>query len=220
MKVEDREWDQVKNPFRPAALDPASYPFFEWALHDGYVFGVEMQGDRLEFSIQDSNLELFCNQYFEEIEEEHETVLSPVRLVFEGVEYANAVRADAEGWFKWDDWSKWQPIEDLRCTDTFLRGWFKEQDGRLQWIGHFHKWPRRSGKLNWSLFVLIDCERASAKPESERALRKKLGDQCYHAWKYVESLPRDEAWLRLGHLRRYLDAKGIPRRHIPHQSER
>lgn len=50
----------------------------------------------MEFSIQNSTLELFCNQYFEEIGEEHDMVLSPVRLTFEGVEYANAVRADAE----------------------------------------------------------------------------------------------------------------------------
>ncbi len=196
---QDREWELeeqelalAKTPFRPKCLDDASAQYFEGWLHDGYVFGVERIADRLEITIQNSVIEIFCQDYFAETNQERDPVLSPVRLVFEGVNYANAVRADAEGWLKWDDWSKWRSVEDLRCTDTFLRGWFYEQTGKTQWVGHFNKFNSFEAKLAHSLFVLIDCNRVTAKPESERALRKKLGDDCYDAMVFIESLPVEE----------------------------
>jgi hypothetical protein len=219
-EIEKREFTELKDPFRPACLDKASYRFFEGCLHDGYVFGVEKTRDRIEISIQNSAIEVFCNDYFAETAQEVATVLSPVRLTFEGVNYANAVRTDPEGWLKWDDWSRWRPVENLSSTDTFLRGWFYEQDDKTQWVGHFQKWNGAESKLNGSIFILIDCERVAAKPESERALRKKVGDQCYDAMMFIESLPMEERWLSMGHLRQYLDEKGIPRRIIPLQSER
>ena len=75
-------------------------------------------------------------------------------------------------------------------------------------------------KQSGDLFVLIDCDRVVAKPESERALRKRLGDECYEAVMYIQGLPKDELWLYMGHIRKYFDEKGIPRRVIPLQSER
>ncbi len=68
--------------------------------------------------------------------------------------------------------------------------------------------------------LLIDCEAVTAKPESERALRKRYGDVCYDAFVMIQGLPKEEKWLYLGPLKRYLDERGIPRRIIPHQSER
>lgn len=223
----DREWEyekkemaRLENPFRPANLDPASYPFFEGQLHDGYVLGIEQAGDRLEVTVTYSLLEMFCNTYHDEIGEDWKPILSPVRLMFEGVNYINAVRTDPEGWLKWDDWTRWRSTDDLRCADTFLRGYFYEQAGKVQWVGHFHKWATGTRKDPYNFFLLVDCERVSAKPESERALRKRIGDHCYDAWMYIQALPRDETWFSTGHLRRYLESNGMPVWHIPHQSER
>lgn len=220
MKLDDRRQEHLDNPVRPNSLDPNSYQFFEGHLHDGYVYSAQRDGSRLEIAICDCVLEDFADQFFGEIEVEHEDVQSPVRLVFEGVNYVNAVRADAEGWLKWDDWERWRPVTDRSQADTFVRGWFSEQDGHLQWIGYFRKWVPNLGNLDTDLFLLVDCERATAKPESERVLRKKMGDDCYEAYAYINSLPPEEMWLARGHLRRYLESKGIPIRHIPHQSER
>ena len=220
LKLEEKMNECFSNPFRPKHLDPDAYGYFEGQLHDGYVLGVERTKERVEISIQNSLLADIAYDFLRETERDEITVISPVRLVFEGVNYANAVRADAKGWLKWDDWSRWRTVEDPRSTDTFLHSWFHEQEGKTQWVGHFHKWNGSSARLNGSLFVLIDCDRVTAKPESERAMRKRLGDECYDAVQFVQSLPREEWWISTGHLQRYLDAKGIPRRHIPHQSER
>ena len=128
---DDREWkleekfnEKLRDPFRPKCLDPQAYGYFEGQLHDGYVLGVERTKDRVEIIIQNSLLAMIAYDFSRETDRDENTVISPVRLVFEGVNYANAVRTDPEGWLKWDDWSRWRSVEDPRSTDTFLRGWF------------------------------------------------------------------------------------------------
>ncbi|MBI1332490.1 MAG: hypothetical protein JST12_18915 [Armatimonadetes bacterium] len=216
----DREWKLEMNLAEdiwsaPIAVEPAMERYFRGALHDGHVLGLSRSKDQIEFSISNMELEMFVRDYDGETGIERDTGHSPVRLRFEGVNYANAVRPDPDGWLKWDDWTNWQSD-----ADAFAWCWFHQQDGKTQWIGVFRKYVEGRMKQSGDLFVLIDCESVSAWPESERALRKRIGDECYDAWLYVNSLPPDEVWLTMGHLRRYLDAKGIPRRHIPHQSER
>ncbi|MEI8281057.1 MAG: hypothetical protein WCG75_01510 [Armatimonadota bacterium] len=217
---EDREWeleqkmyDHFKNS--PIPVDPGTEKYFRGSLHDGHVFGIERNKDSVTFTISNTEVEMVSSLIDGELDIERDLDYSPVRLVFEGVNYANAVRPDPEGWLKWDDWENWDPE-----VDRFSRCWFHKQEGKVQWIGQFRKHVKKRLRQSGDLFVLIDCDRVIAKPESERALRKKLGDECYDAMMFIESLPDEERWLTIGHLRRYLDEKGIPRRVIPHQSER
>ena len=219
-----REWDRenaldekmyvhIETSLIP--VDPGLEMNFQGYLHDGYVFGVERIRDTVTISIGNSQVEQLSSIVNEEMMVNRDVGYSPVRLVFEGVNYTNAVRPDPEGWLKWDDWENW----DSEC-DCFVRCWFHQQDGKIQWVGHFHKIGKGRMKQNWSLFILIDCDRITAKPESERALRNRFGDECYEAMLFIESLPKEERWLSVGHLRKYLDEKEIPRRIIPLQSER
>jgi hypothetical protein len=216
----DREWELEKKmnahlDTSPMPVEPGLEKYFQGVLHDGYVYGVERNGETVSISIANWEVEMLRRDIDAEMMVEREVGFSPVRLVFEGVNYANAVRPDPEGWLKWDDWEKW----DSEC-DRFVRCWFHQQEDKIQWVGHFDKNGKGRTKQNSSLFILIDCERVTAKPESERALRKRLGDVCYDAMLFLDALPQEEQWLYLGHLKRYLDEKGIPRRVIPHQSER
>jgi hypothetical protein len=211
--LEDKMYEQINNA--PIPVNSNIEIYFQGGLHDGYVFGVERVKDTISISIANFYLDQFVTLYDTETDVDREVDYSPVRLVFEGVNYANAVRPDPEGWLKWDDWETW----DSEC-DRFVRCWFHQQGGKVQWVGHFHKNGKGRTKQNSSLFILIDCERVTAKPETERALRKRLGDECYYALMFVQALPQNEQWLYLGHLKQYLDEKGIPRRVIPHQSER
>jgi len=216
----DHEWELEKKmnellAASPIPVDQGSEKYFQGALHDGYVYGVERDNETVSISIANWEVEMLRRDIDAEMMVEREVGFSPVRLAFEGVNYANAVRPDPEGWLKWDDWEKW----DSEC-DNFSRCWFHQQDNKTQWVGHFHKNGNGRTKQNCSLFILIDCDRVTAKPESERALRKRFGDECYEAMMFLEALPKEERWLSIGHLRQYLDEKGIPRRIIPLQSER
>lgn len=216
----DREWELEGKADELTAqsmlpVKPEDEKYFKGCLHDGYVLGFERILDRIEFSISNLGLEDFVSQYNGETNQEIDFGESPVRLVFEKVNYANAVRPDPNGWLKWDDWQNWRAD-----NDWFVRCWFHQEGGKIQWVGQFQKHVAKRLKQSGDLYVLIDCERVSAHPESERALRKRMGDDCYEAMLYVDSLPRSEMWLATGHLRRYLDEKGIARRVIPDQSER
>ncbi len=216
----DREWELEKNMYSqiensPIPVDLGLEVYFQGYLHDGHVLGIERIQDTVTISIGNSQVEQVPSLVGEEMMVDRDVGYSPVRLVFEGVNYANAVRPDPDGWLKWDSWT------DMKAdSDTFLRCWFHEQEGKVQWVGQFHKHVKKRMKQSGDLFVLIDCDRVTAKPESERALRKRFGDECYEAMMFIEGLPQEEKWLYLGHLKRYLDEKGIPRQIIPLQSER
>jgi hypothetical protein len=216
----DREWDLEKkmhehNMSTPIPVDPDVQNYFQGYLHDGNVNSVERERDIISITIGNTFLDMFVRDFYSEVGEEQEVGSSPVRLVFEGVNYANGVRPDPEGWLKWDKWDSW----NSECG-TFLRCWFHEQESKVQWVGHFSRFGKGKTKQAGDLFILIDCDRITAKPESERVLRKRLGDECYEAFLFIQSLPKEEQWLWIGHLKRYLDENGIPRRVIPNQSER
>lgn len=216
----DREWELEKRQIvqhekSVVPVKAGMERYFKGSLHDGFILGVEQTPNRIELSISNMELEEFAYQFYTETSQARDFGKSPVRLVFEGVSYANAVRPDLEGWLKWDDWKHWKVNQD-----SFLRCWFHQEGGKLQWVGQFFTFRSGKEKSSTDLYILIDCERVSAYPESERALRKRMGDDCYDAMLYIDNLPEAELWLASGHLRRYLDEKGIARRIIPDQSER
>lgn len=212
-ELEEKMYEHIRNA--PIPVAPGSEKYFRGSLHDGYVYGIERDKNDIFISIGDSEIDQLARIVDEEMDIERDVDYSPVRLVFEGVNYVNGVRPDPDGWLKWDDWENWDSGKDW-----FVRCWFHEQEGKIQWIGVFCKMVKGRMKQSGDLYILIDCEAVKAKPESERALRKRYGDVCYDAMVMIQALPQEERWLYMGHLKRHLDAKGIHRRTIPHQSER
>lgn len=213
----DREWESEKKLLklletRTLPVDAASEIYYNGGLHDGFVYGITREKDRIEMTISNTWADYFSQEFYTETDQELVDLMSPVRLVFEGVNYANGVRKDPEGWLRHDDWLHWSEQPKDHWRDNFVRCWFYEQGGKLQWIGEFRKQVQKR-KLSDELFILIDCEKTYAMPESERTLRKSLGNDCYDAMKYIESLPKGGPWVPA--LRRYLDEKGIARRGSP-----
>ena len=193
LETQDRQWEKEKKGLnlcrnRELPVEPNSTKYFGAGLHDGYVFGVEKKGDRLEIKVANSALLMFWQNYLEFKGRDWEPLLSPVTLVFEGVNYVNAVRADIDGWLKWSNWTSWRPLDDLRCADTLIRDWFFHQDGKLQWICQFWKYGPESDRLGSSLFLLVDFERAYAVPEHDSLIRARMGDECFVAWKQYDDV--------------------------------
>ena len=180
-KLEEKMYKEIADRVLPVEIGQEKY--FQGQLHDGHVLGYERTESSITLEIGNILVEELRIQIDAEMMVDREVDYSPVRLVFEGVTYANAVRPDPDGWLKWDDWEKWDS-----STDWFSRCWFHEQEGKVQWVGQFHKYREGKMKQSGDLFVLIDCDRVVAKPESERALRKRLGDECYEAVMYIQGI--------------------------------
>lgn len=167
---------------RNLPVDDASNQYFGGGLHDGFVVSAERTKDRVVLTITDRDLDDFVKG--------QEEFISLVKLVFEGVNYANAARFDSHGWLKWSDWSKWKSLEDTRCSDTSWRDWFYQEGGKIQWICEIHKYESNQSRLSDDIYLFIDCEKAYAIPESPKVLRARIGDEQYETWTKINRFAR------------------------------
>ena len=191
-------WDRVggyeKRSFelraRPIPTEPGSEKFFGCSLIHSYVIGTNRIADRFEIHLFDVNVYSFVWEYSEVKGIEIEDCRARVVLVFEGINYANSVRPDPEGWLKHADVSTWRTTDDLKATDRLLCDWFYEQDGSIQWIGVFMKFE---ANLSWpqnDVYILIDCKRVYARDERATAINKIAGDECLQLWQEFDELTR------------------------------
>ncbi len=197
LESQDRQWEKEKKGYdlcrnRDLPIEQNSIKYFGAGLHDGYVFGVERWESRLEIKVANLAALMFWQTYLDFKGRDWVPLLTPVTLVFEGVNYVNAVRADIDGWLKWSNWTSWRPVEDIRCADTLIRDWFFQQDGKIQWICQFRKYGLESDRLGSSLFLLVDFERAYAVPEHDGLLRARMGDECFEAWRRYDEASTKE----------------------------
>jgi len=66
--------------------------------------------------------------------------------------------------------------------DEFLYDWFFQQDGRIQWIAEIWLHPRRSERLSQAMYLMIDCEKATAEDRRAAALEKVFGPAVLPIW--------------------------------------
>lgn len=106
--------------------------------------------------------------------------LAPVDLVFHNPSYVNAVRADAAGHLKWAEWEDIGPRRGRSKLDQFLYDWFFEQDGHIQCV--IQIWSPAMGDGPASLYLLVDCDSASAQDYRAQAVSEVLSPTAAQIW--------------------------------------
>ena len=194
------DWDRLDEYDRkgselylgPIPVEPGSEKFFGCKSILSYVIETKRLGDRFEVHLFDREAHGFVWEYGAVTGIEVEDCKARVTLVFEGVNYANSVRPDAEGWLKHADISSWLATDNLLSTDRILHDWFYEQDGSIQWIGEFMKsessrsWPQNH------VYILVDCKRVYARDDRAIGIRSVAGDECLRIWNEFDELVRSD----------------------------
>lgn len=166
---------------QPLPVEPQYVPFFGSRMHDSRVIAVERTPSLIRVRLDDINTEDFARALAHVLEIERPVSRWPVDLLFHKPVYMRAAHYDPESKLRFADIDKIHSDEP-QSGDEFLYDWFFQQDGRIQWIAEIWLHPRRSERLSQAVYLMIDCEKATAEDHRAAALEKSFGPAVRSIW--------------------------------------
>jgi hypothetical protein len=165
-------------------------------MHDSWVEWIKRSRGEFRLRINNDLAHHFVYELSEMLEiaqpDDFEAWVAPVDLVFEDPVYVNAVREYPGGKLRWTEWENLGRRNQDK-PEQFLRDWFFEQDGRLQWIAEL--WRTRVNDLSNKLYLLVDCSIARAEDGRAQAIRDILGLPAEQIWTdLVNGVDQGDDW--------------------------
>lgn len=181
-KMDIARWDKLVEYWKhPLPVDPEFHKFFNSRLHDSQFFNLTRSKNQVTVTINDLDAELLVLEICDVLELQHPQVPIPIDLVFHDVAYCTTLRSDPTHTLRYDNVATALP-KDKDFHMTFIRGWFFQQQDRLQWVAQVHSWRVPSKKLDCSIYILIDCASATATDRRLPALKKLFGPNIVPLW--------------------------------------
>jgi hypothetical protein len=159
LRHEDR-WREMRN--RPIPVAEPYKKFFGSGMHDSRVMSIDRNSDRLRIRLDCINADIFAIDLASVLEVEEVHRQWPVELLLHKPAYVRAARYDPTGTLRFADWTK-MCSDEPQQGDQYLRDWFFEEDGRIQWIAMISSMGSyRQQFLSSEMFLMADCYEATA----------------------------------------------------------
>ena len=185
------KWTQLMR--KPLPVDAEFSQFFGSRMHDSWVIGIERTPSILKVRLDSIDADIFAWNLTDELGIAIIPSQWPVELLLHDPVYVRAARHDPFGMLRFADLRLIKSDEPQKGSQ-FLYDWFIEQDGRIQWIAELWSYSKNRGKPSTSIYLMVDCTRASALDLRENAVRKAYGDAGAALWRDVtigsEDCPR------------------------------
>lgn len=167
-----RKWDAHWN--KPVPVDEKDKPYYNSAMHDATVLGIERQGSILRIRLDAIDASDFSHYLADVLEVPAVKAIWPIDLVLHDVTYVRAAREEKKGGLRFVDWERIGKTKG-GSEPEFLYDWFFEQEGRLQWIAQL--WPHPEHRIVGpnDVFLMVDCARATAEDRCTAAFAQAYG---------------------------------------------
>lgn len=183
MRKEAKWLEQLR---KPLPVEPQYVKFFGSRMHDSWVMGIERSPDVLRVRLDNCEADMYAFNLAGVLDMEPVPSQWPVDLLLHDPRYVRGVRHDPQGNLRFAEWENIRSCEPQK-GDQFLHDWFFEQDGRLQWIADIWSWEQGRGKLSTSMWLLVDCARATAEDYRSPAIKRAYGPGGLTLWEHAHA---------------------------------
>lgn len=168
----DDKWLERSRRSLPAAVEKPDY--FGSRMHDSWVLGVRRSDAALRVTLDRDWTDAFAGSLASVLGVEPVDARWPVDLVLHEPTYVRAARYDPRGALRYADPCGFA-AEERQGGDQFLYDWFFEEGGRLQWVADLWAYREPRQRLSTSVYLMVDCARASAEDRCADALATAYG---------------------------------------------